>query len=166
MTNQTQQSEHTRTSSDVRVEVTVETSIERAFTVFTERVDSWWPRSYRIGGFENSDVVLEPRQGGRWFERAADGSECDWGRVLTWEPPSHVALSWQIAPNFTAERDPQRASHVDVRFVADGADRTIVSVVHSEFERHGEGWEAMREGVAHEGGWPGIMDTYAKLAAA
>jgi uncharacterized protein YndB with AHSA1/START domain len=156
----------TKAENDVRVEVTVEAPIERAFAVFREQVDSWWPRAYRLGESERADVVLEPRAGGRWYEQLVDGTQYDWGQVLAWDAPDHLVLSWQIAPNFTPEADAERASRVDVRFAADGAERTVVTMVHSEFERHGEGWESMREGVAHEGGWPGIMAAYAELAAA
>lgn len=168
MTYQTNETEDIRGGAeiDVRVEVTVEASIDRAFTVFTERCDTWWPRSYRLGEAERTGLVLEPGVGGRWYQRDAAGTECDWGRVLTWDPPRHLVLAWQIAPGFAPEPDPERASRVDVRFVADGPDRTRVTLVHSEFERHGEGWESMREGVAHEGGWPGTMAAYADLAAA
>ncbi len=167
MTSQTHEPEDIRggAETDVRVHVTVHASIDRAFRVFTERCDEWWPRSYRLGEAERTDVLLEPRVGGRWYEQAADGTECDWGRVLTWDPPSRVVLAWQITPRFTPEPDPERASRIDVRFVADGPNRTVVTLVHSEFERHGDDWESMRDGVAHEGGWPGIMKTYADLAA-
>jgi uncharacterized protein YndB with AHSA1/START domain len=153
-------------ATDVRVEATVEAPIAHAFEVFTTRCDSWWPRAYRLGQSERSDVVIEPRVGGRWYEHGADGSECDWGQVLAWEPPHHLALSWQIGVNWAPEPDPARASRVDVRFVADGPTRTTVTVVHSDFERHGPGWESMRDGVAHEGGWPGILATYAEVARA
>lgn len=149
----------------VRVEVTIQAPLERAFAVFTEQCDAWWPRAYRLSGGERTDVVIEPGEHGRWYERSADGTECDWGRVLTWDPPAHLALAWQIAPDFTAETDAERASHVDVRFTAEGPDRTVVTLVHSGFERHGDNWPALREGVAHEGGWPGILATYAELAA-
>lgn len=149
----------------VRAVATVEAPIERAFQVFTQRCDAWWPRPYRLGQTERIDVVLEPRAGGRWYERTADGKECDWGKVLAWHPPDRSALSWQIGLGFVPEPDPQRASRVDVTFVEAGPARTTVTVVHSEFERHGEGWEAMQEGVSGEGGWPGILPGYAELIA-
>lgn len=89
--------------------------------------------------------------------------ECDWGRVLVWEPPQRLVLAWQIGVGFVPEPDPERASRVEIRFVEDGPARTTVTLVHSDFERHGEGWESMRDGVAHEGGWPGVLEAYAKL---
>ncbi len=154
-----------RADTDVRVEVTVDASIERTFQVFTERVGSWWPRAYRLGDSDWVDVVIEPREGGRWYEHAQDGEACDWGRVLVWDPPNHVVLSWQIGVTFQAQSDPELASRVDVRFEADGPGRTNVTLVHSDFEKHGEGWQSMRDGVAHEGGWPGIMPAFAEVAA-
>lgn len=152
--------------ADVKVAVTVQAPIERAFRVFAEEWDAWWPRSYRLGEAERTGLALEPGVGGRWYERTADGRECDWGRVLVWDPPHHLALSWQIGVGFVPEPDPDRASRVDVTFVEDGPSRTIVTVVHSDLARHGEGWESMRDGVAQEGGWPGILAAYAKLAPA
>jgi uncharacterized protein YndB with AHSA1/START domain len=148
--------------TDVRVEIEVEAPIERAFAVFTTRCGSWWPREYHLGEQEWDDVIIEPSVGGRWYERAPDGRTCDWGRVLAWDEPNRVVLSWQIAPDYTPEPDPERASRVEVSFAAVDDGRTVVTVVHSDFERHGEGWESMRESVA--GGWPGIMDNLARVA--
>ena len=150
--------------TDVRVEVTVEASIEKAFTVFTEHIATWWPRDYSIGTAEMATAVIEPRAGGRWYERGVDGSECRWGDVLAWDPPDHVALSRAISPSWQAVSDPGQASRIDVRFAADGPNRTTVTLVHSELERHGEGWEALRETVSGPNGWSMILDSYAKTA--
>jgi uncharacterized protein YndB with AHSA1/START domain len=149
--------------TDVRVEVTVEAPIERAFDVFTRRVDTWWPRMYHLGQAERVDLVIEPRAGGRWYERGADGKEAEWGKVLVWEPPHHLVLAWQISARYATEPDPERASRVDVQFAADSPARTTVTLVHSQLERHGEGWQSLREGVANEGGWPGILKAYTQL---
>ncbi len=151
--------------ASVRVEITVQAPIERSFSVFTERVDAWWPRAYRLGETERVDVRIEPYVGGRWYERTQDGQECDWGRVLAWEPPHHLVLSWQIGVGFRPQPDPNLASRVEVWFAADGPNATTVILIHSQFERHGEGWPSMRNGVAHEGGWPGILTTFANLVA-
>ncbi|HEX5831241.1 MAG TPA: SRPBCC family protein [Gemmatimonadaceae bacterium] len=153
-------------SAEVRVEVSVKAPIERAFQVFTERAGSWWPRAYHLGGSVLTQLVIEPHVGGRWYETSADGGSCDWGRVLAWEAPHRVVLSWQIGVGFVPNADPARASRVEVRFVESSPGRTTVTLVHSEFERHGEGWESMRDGVAHDGGWPGILATYADVAGA
>jgi uncharacterized protein YndB with AHSA1/START domain len=107
--------------------------------------------------------MLEPKEGGRWYERDAEGTECDWGRVLLWDPPEHLVLTWQIAPGFVAEGDPERASRVEVRFAAHSMGSTVVTLMHDGLERHGPGWESMRDAVANEGGWPGIMRAYREL---
>lgn len=151
--------------SVVREAVTVQAPVETAFRVFTEQCDAWWPRSYRLGLAERVGIVLEPRVGGRWYQRTTDGNECDWGSVLAWEPPARVTLSWQIGIGFVPEPDPARASRVDVTFIVVGAERATVSVSHSELERHGDGWQAMAEGVAGERGWGGILRAYAQVVA-
>jgi len=151
-------------SNDLRVAVTVKAPIDRAFQVFTERMDTWWPRAHGLGKTPRVDVLVEPRVGGRWYERTADGTEHDWGRVLVWEAPHHVVFSWQIGVGFVPQLDPERASRVDVRFVADDPGTTTVTLVHSNFERHGDGWESLRDAVGTEGGWPGILRSYAGLA--
>lgn len=150
----------------VRLELPVDAPPERAFQVFTENLDSWWPRHYRLGTAERVDARIEAHEGGRWYERTADGKEVPWGYVLACERPHRLVLSWQITPAFGPEPNPERASRVEVTFAAAGAERTMLTLVHSNFERHGEGWEATRAGVAHEGGWPGILKAYAALAAA
>lgn len=150
---------------EVRVELTVDAPAERAYQVFTTGIDSWWPRSHHIGKGTLAEEVIEPRVGGRCYGREADGSECPWGTVLVWEPPRHFAFSWEIGLDWQ-HMDPARASRVDVTFEAIGPGRTAVTLVHSDFEKHGAGWESMRDSVQGEGGWPDLFDTYAKAAAA
>lgn len=152
-----------QTDNTVRVQVTVDAPIERAFAVFTERFDSWWPRGHHLGEGDLVAAVIEPEKGGRWYERTTDGKECDWGHVLDWDPPRHVALSWDIRPRFEGV-DPERASRIDVSFEAENDERTTVTLVHSDFDKHGEGWEAMRDGVNAEGGWGAILAGYAAAA--
>lgn len=135
--------QHTN-SQDLRVELVVGAPPEQAFAVFTERIDEWWPRSYRLGQLERTGLRLEPHVGGHWYEVSRDDSTTPWGNVLAWKPPAHVALGWQITPGFAPESNPERASRVDVHFVADGAGQTRVTLVHSGFERHGDGWESAR----------------------
>jgi uncharacterized protein YndB with AHSA1/START domain len=154
-----------RADQAVEVELVVEAPRERAFQTFTERMDEWWPRDYRLGSADRVGLVLEPRIGGRWYERTADEGECDWGRTLAWDAPGYLVLSWQIGVGFVPESDPERASRVEVRFTSDGPARTRIQLVHSAFERHGEGWESMRDGVSREGGWPGLLEGYSNLAA-
>jgi uncharacterized protein YndB with AHSA1/START domain len=148
----------------VRTSVRVEVPIERAFRVFTEGFDTWWPRSHHIGSAEMVEGTIEPRLDGRWFERDADGQECDWGRVLAWDPPRHVALSWHLNVDFDYDPDPAKASRVDVHFVAAGDRATLVELVHSELDRHGPDWPKLAESVSSGGGWPGLLQDYAERA--
>jgi uncharacterized protein YndB with AHSA1/START domain len=143
----------TTTLPAVEREVTVKAPLSRTFEVYTASMGRWWPPEYHIGGSDLADVVLEPRVGGRWYERGVDGAECDWGRVLAWEPPNRIAMSWQISEQWAVEPDPERGSRVEIRFTALGPDTTKVELVHSDFERHGGGaqpvHEAMSQGTSH-----------------
>jgi uncharacterized protein YndB with AHSA1/START domain len=145
------------TDTSFRTSVTVQAPIERAFTVFTEGFDSWWPKSHHIGTAEMAAAVLEPRAGGRWHERGTDGSECEWGRVLVWDPPHHVAMSWHLNGAWAYDPDPEKASRVDVRFLADGDGTTRVELEHSGLDRHGSNWTAVRDGISSEGGWSALL---------
>jgi uncharacterized protein YndB with AHSA1/START domain len=153
-------------TDDVRVELTVEAPIETAFKVFTEGIDTWWPREHYLGSGEMVEKVMEPRVGGKLYGREADGTRCSSGTVLVWDPPRHVAFSWDISLDWEAQSDPDKASRVDVTFEAESPDRTAVTLVHSGFERHGPGWESMRDSVGGEGGWPELVNAYSKAAAA
>jgi uncharacterized protein YndB with AHSA1/START domain len=152
--------------TSVRKSVTVRVPIALAFQVFTERFDSWWPHTHHIGKVEPFTALLEPREGGRWFERGADGSECDWGRVLVYAPPTRVAVSWHLDAAYAYDPDPVKASRVDVTFHDEGNGTTRVELVHSQLDRHGPGWEKLRDGVGSAGGWLGILEGYARAAAA
>ena len=152
--------------NSIRKSVIVNAPIAHVFKMFTERFDSWWPRTHHIGKVEPYTAILEQREGGRWFERGADGSECEWGRVLVYAPPTCVAVSWQLGPDYQYDPDPAKASRVDVTFHDDGNGRTLVELVHSQLDRHGVGWEKLRDSVGSTGGWLGIMDGFAVAAAA
>jgi uncharacterized protein YndB with AHSA1/START domain len=149
----------------VRKSIVVNAPIAHAFKVFTERFDAWWPRTHHIGKIESFTAILEPREGGRWFERGADGSECDWGRVLVYSPPTRVALSWHLNGDYGYDPDPSKASRVEVTFHDEGGGKTRVELVHSQFERHGEGAQKVRESVGGRGGWPLILDRFAEVTA-
>jgi uncharacterized protein YndB with AHSA1/START domain len=86
--------------TSVRFEIDVEAPIEHVFRVFSEGFDSWWPRDHHIGEVDMAVAILEPRIGGRWYELGVDGSESDWGTVLAWDPPRHVAVSWHLDGTF------------------------------------------------------------------
>jgi uncharacterized protein YndB with AHSA1/START domain len=145
--------------------ITVEAPIERAFEVFTKGFDSWWPRSHHIGAPDMAEAILEGREGGRWYERGVDGSECEWGRVLAWDPPRRVVVSWHLDGDFQYAADPAKASEVEVRFTAESAGRTRVELTHRHLERHGrESGERLRAGISAEGGWAGLLRSFAEVA--
>ena len=160
-TSPTKPSASSSQETSVRKSVVVKAPIEHAFKVFTERFDTWWPRTHHIGKVEPYTAILEARVGGRWFERGADGSECEWGRVLEYTPPRRVAVSWHLGPDYKYDPDPGKASRVEVSFHDEGNGKTRVELVHSQLDRHGAGWEALRDGVGSQGGWGGIMDGFA-----
>jgi uncharacterized protein YndB with AHSA1/START domain len=107
--------------------------------------------------------VVEPHVGGAILDRGADGSECRWARILAFDPPTRVVFSWDIGPTWQLETDPEHASEVEVRFVAEADDRTRVELEHRHLERHGPGWESLRDGIAEDQGWPLYLDRYAAL---
>lgn len=151
-----------RQDDDVYVDVTVGTSRERAFEVYTRQLDSWWLRDHHIGKAPLKEVCMEPRLGGRLYEKGVDGSECDWGVVLAWEPPARLVFAWQINAEWAYEPELARSSEVEVRFTALGPKQTRVELIHRHFERHGDGAEAMRQGVKR--GWPTLMGLFAAAA--
>ncbi len=148
----------------VHGEITVDAPIERAFAVFTDGIDRWWPREHTIGAAPMAKIVLEPRSGGRAYTIDVNGDECDWGRVLAYEPPARVVFSWDITVAWQQEPDPKRCSEVEVRFIAQNPGRTSVKLVHRHLDRHGEGWERIRDAVASEGGWTMTLARYAGAA--
>jgi uncharacterized protein YndB with AHSA1/START domain len=152
--------------TSVRKSVVVAAPIAHVFKVFTEKFDTWWPRTHHIGKAEPYTAILESRAGGRWYERGADGSECDWGRVLEYSPPNRVAVSWHLGPDYKYDPDPSKASRVDVTFHDEGNGKTRVELVHSQLDRHGAGWEKLRDSVGSQGGWGGIVDMFAAAASA
>jgi len=141
--------------------VTVAVPIETAFGVFTGSINSWWPHQFHIGHSDVDQVVLEPDEGGRWYERGVDGVECDWGRVLAWEPPHRLVFTWQINGMWQFDPDPARASEIEARFSADGPDQTIVTVEHRYFDRL-EGGQAINDAIRGGGGWALLLDGFAK----
>jgi uncharacterized protein YndB with AHSA1/START domain len=142
--------------------ITVEASQARAFEVFTAGMSTWWLMdSHHIGEQVPEAVVIEPQAGGRWFERAPDGAECDWGRVLEWEPPARILLGWHLSPGFRYDPDPATATEVEVVFVPEGPTTTRVDLVHRGLEVHGERAEAMRAGIDSPEGWSGLLTVFA-----
>jgi uncharacterized protein YndB with AHSA1/START domain len=137
----------------VGTSIVVDAPVEHAFAVFTEDMASWWPQEHHILQAPLARMVFEPKVGGAIYDVGTDGSECHWARVLAYEPPHRIVFSWDISMQWQIETDPAKASEVEVRFVADGPGRTRVELEHRHIDRHGEGWESMRDAVGSDGGW-------------
>lgn len=135
----------------------------RAFEVFTADATRWWPRSHSVGTSPMREAIIEPRAGGRWYERGEDGSECDWGKVLAWEPPSRLLLAWQLDARF--KYNPNLVTEVEVRFIADGSNATRVELEHRHLERLGDDAEALRQKISAPGGWPILLERFATVTA-
>jgi uncharacterized protein YndB with AHSA1/START domain len=147
----------------VRKTVVVHATQEHAFNVFCQDIARWWPLDYHIGEQEPVDVVMERQAGGRWYEKDADGRECDWGRVLEFDPPRRIVLNWQISPEWKA--DPKITSEVDVQFFADGENQTRVELEHRNLDTFGDKAEMMRGIFDGERGWGTILARYTALVA-
>src|SRR5262249_24481149 len=149
----------------LRKVVSVNASPEVSWRVFTEKMSTWWPlTTHKIGKANAVEAVMEPRVGGRWYERGDDGSTCDWGRVLSWEPHSRLVLSWQISADW--QYDPNLKTEVEVRFISEGKDGTRVELEHRHLDRYGARRDEMRGIFDSEGGWSGLLASFARAASA
>jgi uncharacterized protein YndB with AHSA1/START domain len=154
----------TRTDATVvRRHVVVNVPQAAAFAAFTARFGDFKPPEHNLLAAPITQTVFEPRAGGHIYDRAADGSQCRWARILAYEPPSRVVFSWDISPQWQIETDPGRASEVEVRFVPDGPDSTRVELEHRHLDRHGPGWQSVADGVDADQGWPLYLARYAAL---
>jgi len=152
-------------ANTLRKVVSVQAPPATAWRVFTEKIGTWWPlATHKIGKAPAVSVVIEPHVGGRWYERGEDGSTCDWGRVLSWEPPSRLVLTWEISADW--QHDPNLRTEVEVRFVAEGKDRTRVELEHRHLDRYGARRDEMRGIFDSEGGWSGLLASFADAAGA
>ena len=139
--------------TSVQSSIVVDATLEHAFSIFTESIGSWWPPEHHILQAELAEMVFEPHQGGHIYDRGVDGSECRWALVLAYEPPTRVVFSWNVSLQWQLESDPQRTSEVEVRFIPESPQRTRVELEHRNLDRHGSGWELMRDAVASPNGW-------------
>lgn len=155
----------TQSAAVVRRETVVRAPIERAFTVFTERFGDFKPPEHNLLKAPIVETVFEPKVGGHIYDRAGDGSECRWARVLAYEPPDRVVFSWDIGVQWQLETEPENASEVEVRFIAETPERTRVVLEHRHIDRHGPGWQAIVDGVGGDSGWPRYLTRYAGLLA-
>jgi len=149
----------------VRKTINVNTTVARAFQVFTDGFDSWWPRSHSIGGAPLEKAIIETRLGGRCYQRSVGGSECDWGRLLVWDPPHRFVIAWHLNAQWEYDPDSAKASEVEVRFTPEPDGSTRVDLEHRHFERHGSGAAAIRSGVDSPGGWGSLLEMFADVAA-
>jgi uncharacterized protein YndB with AHSA1/START domain len=149
------------TAATVNKAAVVNAPIAEAFRVFTQRFGDFKPREHNLLQAPITATVFEPHVGGHIYDRAEDGSECHWARVLVYEPPTRVVFSWDIGPTWQIETNHANSSEVEVRFTAEGPDRTRVELEHRNLDRHGPGWEGVRAGV--DEGWPLYLDRYSAL---
>jgi hypothetical protein len=156
----------TMSDTVVRREVVVDATMEWAFEVFTTRIGSWWPAEHHIGEAELASVWFEPRAGGRCYEVGVDGTECDWGQVMVWEPPRRLVVAWQLNSQFEYDPDLARASEYEVSFTEEAPGRTRVALEHRGFDRHGPTGDDIRRAVGGEGGWGDILERYAAAVSA
>jgi uncharacterized protein YndB with AHSA1/START domain len=147
----------------VRRQVIVNASIEQAFAVFTDRFGDFKPPEHNLLQVPIAETVFEPRVGGHIYDQGADGRQCRWARILAYDPPTRVVFSWDIGATWQIESDPDNASEVEVTFTAESPTRTRVDLEHRHIDRHGPGWESVRDGIANDQGWPLYLDRYAAL---
>ena len=147
----------------VRKQIVVAAAPARAFDVFTNGIDRWWPREHHVGKSPMARILIEPRAGGRWYSVCQDGSECDVGRVLSWEPPHRLVLAWQLTAKWQFE--PDFVTEVEVTFTAAGPTQTRVVLEHRNLERFGEAAAALRKTIDEAGGWGYLLDQFAGAAA-
>jgi hypothetical protein len=144
--------------------ISVAAPVGIAFRVFTEGMSTWWPiATHHIGKTEAQAVVIEPRAGGRCFERGVDGSECTWGHVQVWDPPARFVFSWEIGADWQA--NPSIDTRVEVRFIAEGPGHTRVELTHSNLGVYGARRDEMRNAFDSPGGWTGLLELYSRVAA-
>jgi uncharacterized protein YndB with AHSA1/START domain len=148
-------------NTTVRSEIVVNATIERAFDVFVTKFDRIKPREHNMLSVDIAESVFEPRTGGRIYDRGVDGTECQWARVLAYEPPDRIVFTWDISPYWQIETDLDKTSEVEVRFIAESPTRIRVELDHCNLHRHGDGWEGLAQGVRGSDGWPVYLQPFA-----
>jgi len=146
-------------AAPVRKTITVKANAERAFRVFTEGLDTWWPRTHHIGKSPMKKAIIEGKTGGRCYTEQEDGTDCDWGQVLVWDPPRRFVFAWQITHEWGYQPDLAQSSEVEIRFTSEGA-QTRVDLEHRHLERHGAGGAAMRTAIDSPNGWGGLLQLF------
>ena len=147
------------TPAPVRKAIEVKATPERAFEVFTAHMGRWWIKSHSINSSPQQDVVIEPRTGGRWYERGSDGSECPWGHVIAWDPPRRIVLAWQLDAEWRF--DSTLVTELEVRFIPREDGITRIELEHRNLDRFGAKAEETRTALDSDGGWTGLLKVYA-----
>jgi len=142
----------------LHVSFEVACGVEHAFDTWTARFSTWWPHGHTVSGHPAAEVVLEPKVGGRIFERTPDGGEIDWGEITVWDAPRRLAYLWHI------RRDRSDATDVEITFVPIDGAATRIDIVHTGWERLGAEGQAWRD--ANAGGWSGLVPHFAAAAVA
>ncbi|HEX3763478.1 MAG TPA: SRPBCC domain-containing protein [Kofleriaceae bacterium] len=145
--------------TSVKKQIVVETSQQRAFRTFTDGIDRWWPREHHIGQSPLERMIVEPRVGGRWYSICKDGSEVDVGKVVAWEPPQRLVLTWQITAQW--QYDPAFSTEIEVSFIAENPRRTRVELEHRQLERYAADAEAMKKTFEHDDAWAASLHAFA-----
>jgi uncharacterized protein YndB with AHSA1/START domain len=158
-------STHAATTS-IRHSIVVDAPLERAFAVFTRDFGAFKPPEHNMLGVDIAETIFEPFVGGYLYDRGTDGSECRWARVLAYEPPHRVVLTWNISPHWQIETDPEKVSEWEARFTSEAENRTRVELEHRHLDRHGEGWEGVRDAVTGDAGWPLYLARYVAVVQA
>lgn len=145
----------------IRRSVLVDASQADAFEVFSSRMGRWWNPAFSISPTRSAikEVIVEPRVGGKWFERGVDGAECQWGTVLVWEPPHRLVLAWQITSSW--QFGAELLTEVEVRFMPEGK-ATRVELEHRLLDRYGDAEPDMRRSFESPEGWAGLLDRFRK----
>ena len=144
----------------VRKTIRVSASPARAFDVFTAGMGRWWRPEHHIAPAPFAEIVVEPKAGGRWFERDKDGAECEWGKILVWEPPGRVVFAWQLDSSWKYDAD--FITELELRFIAEG-DGTRVELEHRNIDRFGDRAAAVRASLDSMEGWNGALAKYAAI---
>jgi uncharacterized protein YndB with AHSA1/START domain len=146
----------------VTKQIVIEAPQEHVFRVFTDGIDSWWPRQHHIGSSPMAKCVIEPAVGGRWYAVCVDGTECDTGKVLEWDPPSRVVLAWQLTAEW--KFDPEFVTEVEVTFTAEGPRTTRVQLEHRNLARFGIIAPQLRQAIDAPDGWDLILSHFVAVA--
>jgi len=148
----------------VRKHIVIEAPQERVFQTFTRDIDKWWPREHHIGTSPLACQELETTVGGRWYSVCEDGSECNVGKVLEWDPPKRVVLAWQLTAQW--QYDPDLITEVEVTFTAEGPRTTRVDLEHRNLERFGVSAVELRNSIDSPSGWGLLLSNFAAVASA